>query len=359
MRVLFAGKWRGQVEGRLLCWTHQPALAVLLTPVRNAAWMGARLRALLNPQPVARVPVPVISIGNIAVGGTGKTPLTQWLVQRLYQWGERPAVLTPLPSTADEVQEHQTVAFPDGDALSPSSPQSPISSPHLVYTGRDRVASAQRAIADGATVLVLDDGFQYRCLHRDLDIVLWDATAWLHPVNPLLREPLTALRRASVIVLTKADALPPLERERLCQRLAQWSGGKKVIAAFGYAPVAVVPQPPVPSPLPAKEQQTRVVAVTSVANPFYFALTAQRAGFEVATLICFPDHYAFTQSDAAFVAQVARTERAVAVLTTRKDAVKWRSVWCEPLPLWVLQVRLQWLWGEAELWEVVEKALRQ
>ena len=367
MQVIFAGGWRGRWEGWLktlgqgqvqgfryasvqTCkrtrgqdgrvegdWEEfSPSLPMrMATAVRDGIWLMVRLRNALRPLPTVRLTVPVISVGNITAGGTGKTPLTQWLCHRLRESDQRPALLTPLTAWQDETQEHVRFGI-------------------SVYAGRDRVTNAKRAINDGATVIVLDDGFQYRRLHRDLDIVLWDATAWLHPANPLLREPLTGLQRADAIVLSKADALDEGQQRILCECLSEWAAGGKVVAAFGYEPSKVQAW---------REGQTeavtgkRVVLATGIGNPFYFALTAKRAGYEVRALVCFPDHHRFTPADAALVTEIARHQRAEGVLTTRKDAWKWQAVWQDEFPLLILSVRLKWLWGEEALWQRVSAAL--
>lgn len=299
--------------------------------VRDGLWLLVRARNALRPQPTVRLPVPVISVGNITVGGTGKTPLTQWLVVRLHQHGHRPAILTPLPADADEVREHATTL------------------PCPIYPGRDRVATAHQALVNGATAIVLDDGFQYRRLHRQLDIVLWDAMAWLHPDNPLLREPLAALQRADVVVLSKADALDAAQRRALQERLNAWANGAKVLAAFGYVPSGVWAwQQKASCPVTALSG-LRVVAATAIGNPLYFALTAQRAGCEVVALVCFPDHHRFTPADAEDVLALVRRWKADGVLTTRKDGLKWQKVWQAGVPLWILEVHLHWFWGENAL----------
>lgn len=337
MRIIFAGGRRGQAENwlreRMGANNYLNRFMLSATKaVRDIAWAFVRLRNTVHPQPTVKLPVPVISIGNITVGGTGKTPLTLWLAHRLTEIGYRPAILTPLSAGADETQEHI------GNRLHSFTPMP------TVYAGRDRVKNAERAIADGATVILLDDGFQYRRIRRDVDIVLWDAMTWLHSDNPFLREPLTSLKRATAIVLSKADAVNDAMRKTLCTRLNEWAGYEKVVAAFGYVPTK-------------RFNGMRIVAATSVANPHYFVQTAKRAGCEVAALICFPDHYRFTPKDATMVVKWAQREDAEGVLTTRKDAVKWWSVWQSDLPLLILDVQLEWLWGEAELWQKISTAL--
>lgn len=358
MKVIFAGGWRGRWEGRLrvishweflnqhrwsgrCCPVHRlppSSLMPLLTTLRNFFWLAVRLRNSLHPLPAERLPVPVVSIGNITVGGTGKTPLTQWIVGRLKRQGYQPAILMPPTPYHDEAQEHTRAGFP-------------------VYIGRDRVASAQRAIAEGATALVLDDGFQYRRLHRDVDIVLWDATAWLHPLNPLLRQPIDALRLADAIVLSRADALDKEHLTTLYQRFARCFFDRKLLAGFATEPAqGLLWRQGAPIEMAAPSLK-RVIIATGIGNPFYFAFKAQQAGYEVAALIAFPDHHQLTSKDAAFVVEVARQEDAVAVLTTRKDAIKWGQVWRDQFPLLVLSAELRWLWGQEELWQGINAKL--
>ena len=139
-----------------------------------------------------RVGVPVISVGNLTVGGSGKTPVAGWVIDQLRRMGHTPALLHS-GYADDEPQLHR------------------MWRPNLqVIAGKDRVASARSAIAAGATVLVLDDGFQHLRLARDLDIVLIPADSWSQPKRMLpagpWREPLSTLRRGGVIVITRKAA---------------------------------------------------------------------------------------------------------------------------------------------------------
>ncbi|MFN3422804.1 MAG: tetraacyldisaccharide 4'-kinase, partial [Armatimonadota bacterium] len=268
----------------------------------------------------------------------------KWLVRRLTEMGCRPAVLTPLGKSADEVKEH------NAENLSMSV------SCH-VLPGRDRVKNVKRAIERGATVIVLDDGFQYRSLHRDVDIVLWDATSFLSSHNLFLREPLTSLRQATCIVISKADALDNEGQEGLKRQLERWAGKGKVIAAFGYEPAEVKLLESGKLSESNNFQSSKVMLVAGIANPRYFFLTAQRVGFNVVAMVCFPDHHRYNFSDAKFISQLAKTEGANAVLTTQKDAVKLKRLWHGEIPLLVLEVKLRWLWGEERLWEMIERSV--
>lgn len=343
MQVLFAGGLKGQIENRFRQWANRSGLAGLLVPLRELVWLSTKVRNALHPLPEVRVPVPVISVGNMTVGGTGKTPLTHWLLRRLVRIGHRPAVLTPVRENSDEIREH---------LLSLSS----LNAAPLVLGGRDRGENAQKAVSLGATVIILDDGFQYRRLCRDIDLVLWDATVPFHPNNPLLREPLSHLKRATLVIVSKADSVSAKERDRLCANLRRWVGDGKVVAAFGYEPIGVqLPDGEVKA-LESLEVR-KVLLVAGIGNPNYFAFTARRAGFEVAMMICFPDHHQYDHGDVKFIVERARLTGVDAVLTTQKDAIKLLGIWQSDLPLLTLRVKLNWLWGEGDLWEIIESSL--
>jgi len=342
MQVIFAGGLRGQIEGRLRQWANASVGSSLLVPLRNLAWLTVRVRNALRPLPTVRVSVPVISVGNITVGGTGKTPLTMWLVKKLVEAGHKPAILTPLGEKGDETEEHLSV-------FKSTAP--------LVFAGRDRAENAKRAVALGATVIVLDDGFQYRRLHRDVDIVLWDATFPPHRNNPFLREPLSQLKRADCIVMSKADFLSDERRNELRTNLEKLAGEGKVVAAFGYEPVSLQ-SPDGTVEVLENLRRRKVLLVAGIGNPSYFAWTAQRVGFEVVEMICFPDHFRYKQADAQFIAERAKLAEVDAVLTTPKDAVKLRDFWSSDVPLFSMQVKLRWLWGEESLWEIVEGCVK-
>ncbi|MCS7191691.1 MAG: tetraacyldisaccharide 4'-kinase [Armatimonadetes bacterium] len=338
MKIIFAGNWRAQIELRLKQLAGNRNLAPIFVPLRNLVWTVIAIRNFLKPQKPYRAPLPVISVGNITVGGTGKTPFVNWLSHHLVKIGHKPAILTPLSRNADEVREHMD------ESLSKSGM-------FMVLPGRDRVTNIKRAIEQGATVVVLDDGFQFRSLHRDVDIVLWDATSQLFTNNPFLREPLSGLRRATCIVMSKADVLSEEVQKNLKQKIERWSGQGKVIAAFGYEPAKIKTSES------DSFQARKVLLVAGVANPNYFLVTAQKAGFKTETIICFPDHHFYSLSDVKLIAKIAESEGVEAVLTTQKDAVKLHEVWQSEIPLLALKVKLKWLWGENKLHELVEHAL--
>lgn len=294
-------------------------------------------RGLLH---TARIPVPIISVGNLAVGGAGKTPVSRWLVAELLRRGERPAVLHG-GYAADEPELHRR--------WHPTIP---------VMVGRDRVALAGAAVDVGATALVLDDGFQHRRLARDLDLVLVAAEGWtsrprLLPRGPW-REAPTALARAHAVVVTRkvasAETAAALRRElgryapgaviaEVWLRPTGWRRGVD-IAHTGDAPVESVPP-------------GEVLAVTAIARPELFVANARWAGAQVTSTLFFPDHHDYHADDLERIRELASGRP---IVTTAKDLVKLSAL--DPtLDLWVLEQEVVVEAGGDELNGVLDRAL--
>jgi tetraacyldisaccharide 4'-kinase len=259
--------------------------------VRNGAYDTGAFRA-------HDLSVPVLSVGNLVVGGTGKTPVASWLAKELESAGRRPAILAR-GYGRDEVELHRR--------WTPDVP---------VHTDRDRVRAGARAIDDGADVLILDDGFQHRRLARDLDLVLIAAEqpfpGRLLPAGPY-RETAEALRRAHAVLITRKvrDATG-------AQALA--SGLEKAFPELLVGTLHLAP-----SGWQDLEGGDRcapeggLLAVTSVARPDVFErLVADTTGTHPACL-AFPDHHEFSSRD---VDMIRRRAAGRAIVTTEKDAVK-------------------------------------
>lgn len=286
--------------------------------------------------------VPVISIGNLTVGGTGKTPLVIATVRELVATGRRPAVLTrgyhAAPGqVADEVLE-----------LRAALPEVPV----VVDADRVRGAAAARAV-HAADCLVLDDGFQHRRLRRDLDVVLIDALCpwgggWVLPAGRL-REPLGGLRRADLVVLTRVNQVNESERAALRAAVQRYAPGR-VVVEVGIAADALVPAEGPPRP-PQDMCRRRVWLACGLGNPESFVRLAGALGGRVVGTSRFPDHHRYTPADAEAVAAAARAARAEWVVTTRKDWVKLAALWPsgDP-PLLRLDLRVEWLSGR-EAWQ--------
>ena len=279
--------------------------------------------------------LPVISVGNLTVGGTGKTPLVIDIARKLRHWGRRPAILTrgykaPAGGTADEVLEFH-------DAL-PDVP---------VIVSPDRVAGAAHAQHQhNADCVVLDDGFQHRRLARDLDIVLISAfEKWsrdlLLPAGRL-REPPRSLRRAGVLVITRANQVPTEQVDTLATDL-QRCGPNMLVVRTGVEPADLVTQNGQRTPL-AHLAGRRVLAVCGLGDPRTFAALLSGLGCADVGLRVFADHHRYNPADVAALDHAARREHADLVVTTRKDWVKLAPLWPAGGPELVrLDVRLTWL----------------
>lgn len=286
--------WRWLLTPAWLAW--RPLVAA-----RNAAYD-------LGWRPILRLPVPVLSVGNLAAGGTGKTPFTALLAERLRARGRRPAVLMRGYKGEDGANDEARL----------------LDCP--VVCDPDRVRGGTRAIADGADCLVLDDGFQHRRLHRDVDLVLIDA---LRPwgggaVLPLglLREGARGLRRADLAVITRSDQADPAALDGIAARLRR-HGLASVRAR--HAPAALVPLQGGAGEPPQALAGRRVLLASGLGNPGGFERTVRDLGAAIVAHRRFPDHHRYSASEAAALVAEAAAAGAQLVVTA-KDAVKLRPL---------------------------------
>lgn len=282
------------------------------------------------------VHVPVISVGNITTGGTGKTPMVVWVIQRLRHAGRRPAILTRGYKSRGGVSD-------EAELLKAQTGVPVIVNP-------DRIAGAMEAIAGGADVLVMDDGFQHRRLRRDLDIVLIDAT------NPfgygfclprgMLREPLSALRDAHAIVITHSDAISADELVRLRANLIRLAPQASISTAI-HKPVCLVD---------AQGQKhsfesifgKRVVAFCGIGNPPSFFESLESLGANVIATQALDDHVHYGPDTIESLKKSLSENKADFAVTTQKDMVKLSKVELGK-PILALAVAMEILTGEDEL----------
>jgi tetraacyldisaccharide 4'-kinase len=276
--------------------------------------------------PLHDTAIPAISVGNLTVGGTGKTPVAAWIARGLVTRGAHPAIV--LRGYGDDEPLVHRRLNPDV----------------LVVTNPDRVAGIAAAAANGANVAVLDDAFQHRRAKRSADLVLIAADRWtddvrLLPAGPW-REPLEALRRASLIIVTRKaanDHAVELVHERLAS-VAPMVPRVGVRLEMGELICATEDvRGPSSLALTVLAGQT-VHAVASIADPRAFVAQLEALGARV-TVSLFPDHHQFTDEDIARVATGVGT--AAWVVCTLKDAVKLAPRWPRLAPtLWYVSQHL-------------------
>jgi tetraacyldisaccharide 4'-kinase len=258
--------------------------------------------------------VPVVSVGNLTMGGTGKTPMVRWLAE----WFQRRGVRVGLLSRGYGAEQ----GSPNDEALELAFYLPDV--PHLQQ--RDRVLAARRlARQRDCQLLLLDDGFQHRRLHRDLDIVLLDA---LQPfgfehVFPrgTLREPPCGLARARIVVLSRSDLAGEEQRATVRRRVAHLAS-QADWAEIAHRPSDLLAADGAREPLEAWSGRP-VAAFCGVGNPAGFQQTLQRAGFEVRRFRAYPDHHGYAPPELASLGHWARQATGLAaVLCTHKDLVK-------------------------------------
>jgi tetraacyldisaccharide 4'-kinase len=279
--------------------------------------LGARFRNLAFDhgwKRIQHVPVPVVSVGNLTVGGAGKTPTVEAICNWLRKAGLRVAILSRGYGAHDG---------PNDEALVLHNNLPDV--PHL--QDPDRVTIAQIAVNELASeVIVLDDGFQHRRLGRDLDVVLIDATdpfggGRLLP-RGLLREPITSLRRAGIIVLTRRDLIDEQSRAAIRSQVHHVAPGVPFVEA-AIRPISLVTSEGSNHSI-SELEGTRAVAFCGIGNPEGFWRTLESLGVQVLYRQVFPDHHNYTRDDVQSLSRLARQSGADRVLTTQKDLVKLR-----------------------------------
>jgi tetraacyldisaccharide 4'-kinase len=299
---------------------------------------------------VVRANVPVVSVGNLSVGGTGKTPCVEYVARYYQQHDIQVAILSRGYGSSDGRNDEALVLEENLPAV-----------PHL--QGADRAALAAIAVDELETeLIVLDDGFQHRRLARDLDIVLLDATQpWGHGYllpRGLLREGPKSLRRAGVIVLTRCDQVRDEVLNRLHREIERYSGGTPIVEAV-HRPVEWINSEGQTAPLELVQQRP-AIAFCGLGNPEAFRCTLQSLGTKPASFKIFPDHHPYTRKDIAQLHTWARQQPEDSmVLTTQKDLVKLRLRELGGRPLWALRIGLEVVAGQNALHAQLERVARK
>jgi tetraacyldisaccharide 4'-kinase len=343
---------------RAVRWLWGPAPAARLArlpllPLAGLYWVAMKLRAARLARSGVRLPLPTIAVGNLSVGGTGKTPLANWIARYCATRGRRPGILLR-GYGGDEQLVHRRLA-----------PEA------IVVANPDRVTGARAAQAAGADVLVLDDGYQLLEVARDLNVAVVSAESgagspWPLPAGPW-RERWGALQRAHVIVVTRKHA-PAALANRLADRLAHapWraeSGAGAGAGAGAGPPVAIAwlaverlegMLSGTPQALDSLAGR-RVLAAAGIADPESFGAQLRATGADV-QLLAYQDHHPYHPTDLERLARAAAGGDYVVV--TEKDAVKLRERWpaevAEPL---VAVLGVRWERNGRALEQAVDRVL--
>ena len=326
------------------------AATIALAPLSLVFGAAVRIRSALYGNGILKtqsVSVPVISVGNLTIGGTGKTPLVEWIAGRLAERGHRICVLTRGYRRANP--SHR-VLVSDGKQIVVDAEQSGDEAMMLarslldkaaVMCDADRVAGAQWAIKNlNADVLILDDGFQHVRIARDLDIVAVDATnPWgnglLLPAG-ILREPIDSLNRAGCIIVTRTvDAVD----ERLQEQIKQATDAPTFHSTRVIRRITTLDSPQIDSDKETLLKQP-IAAFCGIGNPKAFFEQLRDEGFDLQRTEPFRDHHKYSQTDIDSLSQRAAAAGAQALITTAKDAVKLASMRFS-LPCYVVEIEMQ------------------
>ncbi|MDZ4863500.1 MAG: tetraacyldisaccharide 4'-kinase [Gemmatimonadota bacterium] len=278
------------------------------------SWMRTRATAYARGWlPVHDLPLPAVAVGNLTVGGSGKTPLAIWIARRYAAQGIVPGILLRPYGGGDEAAVHAHA----------------VPGAHVIADA-DRVAGAERALARGAQVLVLDDAFQRLDVRRDLNLLVISAETtqavhWSLPAGPW-REGLEALGRADLVIITRKRASHDIA-ETLLEEVRSRVAVPVAIVHLGLVRLeGLLSAQPV---LPASLAGRRVVAAAAIGDPeaFVTQMKATGAAVQVAT---WKNHHEYRQEDIAWLAHAAR--RADHLVITEKDAVKLRDRWPADAP---------------------------
>lgn len=298
---------------------------------------------------VHRVAIPVVSVGNLTTGGTGKTPCVEYIAHFYREMDLQVALLSR--GYGSEVGRND-----EAMVLEENLPDVP----HL--QNPDRVQLAQTAVEElESDVLVLDDAFQHRRLHRDLDVVLIDATnPWGHGYllpRGLLREPIGSLKRADAVIITRCDLVSPEVLQTI----------RKTVTRIKLVPISEATHKPANwrntggNELAVEALRDRPVAgFCGLGNPEAFRRTLVMLGLNVIAWRVYPDHHAYSRDDIEELRGWARQLPTDAVVvTTQKDLVKIRLDRLGERDLWALRIAMKLTSGQEALEELLRKAVKQ
>ena len=294
---------------------------------------------------VSKAAAPIISVGNLTTGGTGKTPFVMWLIEQFDRADDC--------SLAIVSRGYKT---PQGSSLNDEGKEIATRFPHVQQVqAADRVVAVQSILQSGSNckppVIILDDGFQHRRLHRDLDIVLIDAS------NPLgygyllprgaLREPLSSLRRADIVVLTRSNLVTDVQKDQI----REWvlSRNSNVKLAESIMTMDSLRQLDGSTERIDFLHNKKVSAFCGVGNPESFRNSLQEINVDVVHFEAFPDHHHFSAAEIDQFVDEAVTNQSQAIVCTVKDLVKIPDHIDPKIPIFALVADLKITVGKPEI----------
>jgi tetraacyldisaccharide 4'-kinase len=313
-----------------------------------------------------KVAAPVVSIGNLSAGGSGKTPLVELLAKRLMLAGRKVAIVSrgySRESSGMLVVSNGSVQCAEASVAGDEPAQMAAKlTGAVVIVDERRARGAEYAIGKfGANVIILDDGFQHRYLRRDLDIVVLPVAevedpGWMLPAGNR-REPMTSIKRASLIALSRCESIEQFQKAKAVVR--RWTdkpviGVATKVSAFRRASSRFSID------LGGIKGKT-AVAFSGIGNPESFAKTLNSVGLEVRQYVVFPDHHFYRKSELENLEYVLAETRADYCVTTEKDVARLSSrehefqSFLEKTPLFFLEIEQSVIAGETELNEGMNK----
>ncbi len=340
---------------RLLLWPVS-LIYGLVVKVRRSSYRAGSLKG-------AAPECPTISIGNLTTGGTGKTPIVMMIAEALTAQGKRVGILSRgYRSKAESrgiVFEAETATQANLDKVGDEVAMMAAKLPRCIFgVGRDRSANARRLVSDyGVDCLILDDGFQHLRLKRDLDIVAIDAGAefgngMLLPSGPL-REPISALRFADVVLLTRTEDVPLDLLQKLQRRIESFVAKESIFrlrTQIASVSDFVTRQPVV-------WESKRLWLFSGIGNPYAFSSLVHFSGGGIFGHSIFPDHHPFTGSQTEVLRSMLTDKKIDLLLMTEKDAARLPAEAFRPGECGVVEIGLEFAERSDIFWGIVARCV--
>ncbi len=308
-----------------------------------------------------KLPVPVLSLGNLTMGGTGKTPLTDFCLKYYQSRRIKTAVISrnykaQVKDAAEVDLKREQAAAYFGDEpvlLAERNPQV-----HF-FVGPLKYETALFAMERlNPSLIVVDDGFQHRKLHRNVDIVILDATENLENYSCVpegrAREPWGALARATAFVVTKVNLVPEAQVEALLEKLRPFG---KLIVPMTYELRSLRAVHGAQEKQLKDLQGRKVMLVSGIAQPASFEKSLERFSLQFTGHLKYRDHYPYKSEDVDMIVKRWRELNSPDLITTEKDFVKLKSLWPKEVPLWYSPLEVQVQSQEEEFYEILDQVL--